>query len=306
MHLAFLGFGLIAGSVARAVRSNPLTADWHIVAWSPSGDGPRQAVADGVVDTAMSAPEEVLAGAEIVVLAAPATSCLALIDRLAGPWRGLLPDLAVVTDVASTKTSIMARADAAGLHFVGGHPMAGLEAAGYSAASPDLFIDRPWVVVPGTLARPSDLRRVAELAEACSAVIVSMDAVTHDRAVAGISHLPMILAAALVESVAGRRDEQVDQAEPAAGGTDRTAGEWPIAAALAAGGWRDMTRLARGDPAMGAAIAATNAAALAARLRELQAVLDLWLDQLDRPDGPDETAVRARLAAAREILERPT
>jgi prephenate dehydrogenase len=286
MHLAFLGFGLIAGSIARAVRANPLTSDWSMAAWSPTGDGPRQAVADGVVDVAADAPAAALAGADLVVLAAPATVCLRLIDGLAGPWRtGLRPDTAV-TDVASTKASIVARADAAGLRFVGGHPMAGLETAGYGASRADLFVDRPWVVVPGHAAQPADVRRVAGLAEACSARVMIMDANAHDRAVAGISHLPLVVAAALVEAVAGRARD------------DRQA-----ALTLAAGGWRDTTRVARGDPAMGAAIVATNGPALATRLRELRSILDEWLAELDRTDGPDETAVRERLAAARAILE---
>lgn len=288
MHVAFLGFGLIAGSIARAVRLNPLTSDWPIVAWSPSGDGPRRAAADRVVDMAAGEPEAALTGADVVVLAAPATACLTLIDRLAGPWRTLLPGDAVVTDVASTKGSVVARADAAGLHFVGGHPMAGLETAGYGAAKADLFVDRPWIVVPGALASPRDVQRVADLATACSARVVSMDAAAHDRAVAGISHLPLILAAALVESVARG-----------------SAGDWRTSATLAAGGWRDTTRVARGDPAMGAAIVVTNAPALAVRLRDLQTVLDAWLAELDRPAGPDEPTVRDRLAAARAILEEP-
>jgi Prephenate dehydrogenase len=288
MHVAFLGFGLIAGSIARAVRSNPLTSDWPIVAWSPSGDGPRRAAADRVVDMAAGEPEAALTGADVVVLAAPATACLTLIDRLAGPWRTLLPGDAVVTDVASTKGSVVARADAAGLHFVGGHPMAGLETAGYGAAKADLFVDRPWIVVPGALASPRDVQRVADLATACSARVVSMDAAAHDRAVAGISHLPLILAAALVESVARG-----------------SADDWPTSTTLAAGGWRDTTRVARGDPAMGAAIVVTNAPALAVRLRDLQTVLDAWLAELDRPAGPDEPTVRDRLAAARAILEEP-
>jgi prephenate dehydrogenase len=119
---------------------------------------------------------------------------------------------------------------------------------------------------------------------------VRLDPTDHDRAVAGISHLPLVVAAALAEAVAGR-------------GPD-----WPTAASLAAGGWRDTTRVARGDPAMGAAILATNAPAVAARLRDLRNVLDEWIAVLDRtstPDAPesaDEIALRDRLAAARTLL----
>jgi prephenate dehydrogenase len=284
MHLAFIGFGLIAGSIARAIRADPASRDWTMAAWSPSGDGPRQAVADGVLDVATESPESVIPGADLVVLAGPATVCLADLDRLAGPWRGLLAPDAVITDVASTKEMLLARADASGLRYVGGHPMAGRETAGYGSADPDLFVGRPWVVVPGTHADAGDVARVAALAGACRARIVMIDARVHDRAVAGISHLPLVVAAALVEAVAGASD-------------------WSEAAPLAAGGWRDTTRVARGDAAMGAAIAVTNAPALAARLRDLRAVLDGWLADLERPGGPDPDVIGARLESARVILE---
>jgi prephenate dehydrogenase len=295
MHLGFIGFGLIAGSVARAVRANPATAGWTMAAWSPTGTGPARALAEGIVDAAADTPESALDGTEVVVLAAPATACLELIDRLAGPWRDHLPATAVVTDVASTKARLVERADAVGLRFVGGHPMAGLERTGFAASSADLFRDRPWIVVPGALASPADIARVEALAGACSARAVVMDAGAHDRAVAGISHLPLVAAVALVEAVSG-----ISAADPAAG----PAAEWPTAAGLAAGGWRDMTRLARGDPAMGAAIVVTNAEALAARVRDLRAALDAWLAELERVGGPDEAAVARRLETARTVLER--
>jgi prephenate dehydrogenase len=286
MRLAFLGFGLMAGSIARAVRANPVADDWTMAAWSPSGDGPRRAAADGVIDLSADTPGAALAGADLVVLAASATACLALIDSLGGPWREALAPDAVVTDVASTKGTILRRADAAGLRFVGGHPMAGLETSGYDAADGRLFVDRAWVIVAGAYAAPTDAGRVADLAAMCGARVVLMDAVAHDRAVAGISHLPLIVAASLAEAVAGRAGD-----------------DWAAAAELAAGSWRDTTRVARGDPAMGAAIVATNAPALAARLRELRAVLDAWLEELERPGGPDEAAARERLAAARGALD---
>jgi prephenate dehydrogenase len=296
MQVGFIGFGLIAGSIARAIRANPATVGWTMAAWSPSGDGPRQAAADGVVDVAAVDPEAVLPGADLVVLAGPATACLAHMDRLGGAWRSLLAADAVVTDVASTKAMLVGRADAAGLRYVGGHPMAGRDVAGYDGADPDLFADRPWVIVPGARATTADVERVAALARACRARVVEMDAGAHDRAVAGISHLPLVVAAALVEAVA-------DTTPLSGGRASMTGDDWPVAAGLAAGGWRDTTRVARGDPAMGAAIAVTNAPALAARLRDLRAVLDAWLAELERPGGPDERAIAARLQAARAILD---
>lgn len=289
MRLALLGLGLIGGSIARALRLEPATSDWHVVAWSPSGRGPAAALADGVIEAVAATPEDALAGADLVVLAAPATDCLALLDGLAGPWRPSLPEGAVVTDVASTKGAIGERARASGLRFVGGHPMAGREATGYEAATADLFAGRPWILVPDATAGEAEVAVVASLARACGARPVIMTAEDHDAAVAGISHLPLVASIALVEAVAG-----------AAGEPPRT--DWPEAAGLAAGAWRDMTRIARGDPRMGAAIATTNAPAIAARLRAYRAVIDDWLAVLEVPGGPDEAALVARLEAVRDRL----
>ena len=108
-----------------------------------------------------------------------------------------------VTDVASAKGRIVDRADDASLPFIGGHPMAGRELSGYAAALPDLFVDRPWVTVLGRYARLCDGERVGELIEACGAIQIPMDARAHDSAVAAISHMPLVVSAALVEAVAG-------------------------------------------------------------------------------------------------------
>jgi len=291
MQVGFIGFGLIGGSIARALRANKASAAWTLAAWSPSGDGPRRAASDGAIDRAAVSPEAALAGADVVVLAGPATACLSALDDLAGGWRDDLGPRAVITDVASTKGALVARADALGLRFVGGHPMAGLESSGYDAGRADLFVDRPWVLVPGGIANAPDVERVVALVEACRARVVRLDAAAHDRAVAGVSHLPLLLAAALVEAVAAPTGSAED---------------WLVSKGLAATGWRDMTRLARGDPDMGAAIAATNSAALAARLRDLQAVLDEWQAELERPGGPDQAAILERLRAARSRLDEPT
>lgn len=293
MHIAFIGLGLIGGSVARAVRANRLDSPWTMSAWSPSGEGPERALADGIIDHAAGTPEDALAGADLVVLAGPPTACLTALDHLAGRWSVALGTSTVITDVASTKAMLLERADASGLRYVGGHPLAGREVAGYAGGRADLFVDRPWVIVPGQVAEAADVGRVTALVKACRARVVQMDATAHDRAVAGISHLPLILAAALVEAVAGPMP-----GEPY--------GDWPVASELAASGWRDMTRLARGDPAMGAGIAVTNSAALAERLGDLQRTLDSWREALEPPGGPDEAALIERFRAARARFEDPS
>jgi prephenate dehydrogenase len=288
MRVAILGFGLIGGSIARALHDRPAigSAGWSVVAWSPSGAGPTAAAADGVIAEASASPAEAIEGAGLVILAGPAPACIAAIDELAGTLRHALASGAVVTDVAGTKRLIVERAVERGVRFVGGHPMAGRETAGYAAADPALFVGRPWVLVPSGDQEAMD--RVGALVSAVGARAVAMTAAEHDTAVAAISHLPLVMAAALVEARAGAAAERDD---------------WRAAASLAAGGWRDMTRLARGDEVMGAGIIETNGPAVAARLRELIAVLEAWLADIDTGAGPDAAAIRRRLASARARLQ---
>jgi prephenate dehydrogenase len=279
-RIAFLGLGLIGGSIALALRAAGSKA--RLVAWTPSLAGPEEALRAGAIDEIAVVPDAAIAGAGLVILAGPPLGVVALLeagDR--GPWASLA-DGSLVTDVASTKARVAAAAVNAGVPFVGGHPMAGRETSGFTSATADLFVDRPWVVVAGSA--PEDGAEVVEaLAIAVGARPVRMDAEAHDAAVAAISHLPLVVAAALVEAVAG---------DPST---------WGAAGPLAASGWRDMTRLARGDVDMGAGILATNAAAVATQLRAYRSALDAWITALE--SGADADDLRRRLAAARRAIE---
>lgn len=281
-RIAFLGLGLIGGSIALALRAAGSPA--RLVAWTPSLIGPEAALRAGAIDEVAIVPDAAIAGAGLVILAGPPVGVIELLEagRDRGPWASL-PPAAVVTDVASTKAQIMAAAAAAGVPFVGGHPMAGRETPGFTAATPDLFADRPWVVVraAGTAAAGEEL--VEALAVAVGARPVHMDAVAHDAAVAAISHLPLVAAAALVEAVA------------------EAPATWAAAAPLAASGWRDMTRLARGDVEMGAGILATNRDAVVRELHAFRAAVDAWIAALE--SGADVSSLRERLAAARAAIE---
>ena len=290
--VAILGLGLIGGSIARALAR---AGGWRVVAWSRSREALERAAVDGVIDEVVADPLTAAASAPLVLLATPVPVILEMLREF-GP--GLAAGGAVVTDVGSSKSLVMAAAARVpGLRFVGGHPMSGAETAGYGASRASLFDERPWVVVPGAASRPEDVVAVGDLARACGAWPVELDAAAHDRAVAAISHLPLVASLAL--------------AEAALEGAD-----WPVARQLAAQGWRDMTRLARGDPAMGGGMLATNAAAVAERLRDLRAALDEWqvrLDALAAATSADEAAddpagvaeVSARLHAIAERLAGP-
>jgi len=253
---------------------------WRVAGWTRTEAARRAAGRDGI-DVAAST-SAAIGGADVVILAVPPLACLELLDEIAGPLHDAVAADAVITDVASTKVAIVDRAAKRGLRFVGGHPMAGGEATGYGAADPGLFAGRPWVVTESDPPDPIARGRVEAVAIACGARVVRLGAAEHDAAVAAISHLPLIVSAALVEATAAGSD-------------------WPIAEALAAGGWASMTRLARGDVEMGTGILATNAPATAARLRDLRAVLDGWLAELEA-EPPDVAQLRHRLAAARRVI----
>jgi prephenate dehydrogenase len=158
-----------------------------------------------------------------------------------------LPRDVLVTDVASTKAQVMVWAGEAGLDFVGGHPMCGREAFGIDAADADLFVGAPWVLTQVD-------SRVEDIVHAVGAHPVVMDAERHDRLVAGVSHAAFALSAAYTLAVTSSRD-------------------WPEMAPLAAGGFRDLTRLASGSPEMYAGIAVTNAENLAAWLKRVESQL---------------------------------
>ena len=283
-RVAFLGFGLIGGSIAVALRGAGYGGT--MVAWTPLGSGPAEGLRRGLVDEAPSSSAEAINGAELIVLAGPPRAVMSLVgdtDLARAARKG-----ATVTDVASTKGAVVATAEAAGLPFVGGHPMAGRETSGVAGATANLFEDRPWVIVPARTAREADTDRVVALAGAVGARPIRMTADEHDQAVAAISHLPLVAAAALVESVAR---------------SDGAADDWPVARALAATGWGDMTRLARGDAEMGAGILDTNRDAVATRLRAFRDAIDTWLGALE--SGTPADKLRARLEAARNALGEP-
>ena len=292
--IAFLGLGLIGGSIARALAAgadrSPGRARTRVSAWSPDGRGPNLALDEHVIDSVAAGPAEALEGADLVVIAAPPLATLELIERLGGDLRGSLDRGAVVTDIASTKTAVMGAAERAGIPFVGGHPMAGRESSGYAASSAERLRDRPWVVVVPPGADPGLAGPVRWLASACGARPIDLDAASHDAAVAAISHLPLLASVALVEAVAG---------------SEARARSWPLVRMLAASGWDGMTRLARGDPRMGAGIAATNATAIVDELRAYRAAIDAWIEALETTgdEVPNVAALERRLAAARAILE---
>ncbi|AXG98706.1 prephenate dehydrogenase [Deinococcus wulumuqiensis] len=251
------GVGLIGGSVALGLRERGLAR--RIVGLDPSPDALREAEALGVVDEVRSRPGEWLRDADLVVLAAPMRALAPLAAELAP----LIGPAALVTDVGSVKSGIAAELQALGVrNFVPGHPMAGSERGGVTHARAALLENAVWVLTPTEFTPLTALTRMRSLVEALGAAPVVMPPEAHDGLVATISHLPYLASLALTHMVA--RDERLSL--------------------LAAGGFRDLTRVASGDPVMSRDMVIENRAALREALGRFRTQLERLEADLDDPE----------------------
>ena len=222
--VAVIGLGLMGSSFALALKqARPETL---IVGSDRDSAVVRKALERGIVESGGS-DLDVAGIADVTVIAAPISALREILSGLARVVGGK-----PVTDMASTKVKVMEWAQMAGVDLVGGHPMCGKELSGIDAADPSIFKDAPWMLTRAEA-------KVVELVEAVGAHPVVMDAATQDRLVAGVSHAAFLLSVGYVLALSRRSD-------------------WPEASSLAAGGFRDMSRLAAGDPDLYLGVAQTN------------------------------------------------
>jgi len=278
-ELAIVGVGLLGGSVAKAARAGRLAR--RLVGIGRDAGRLRPALEDGTLDAVTTDLAGGVRGADFVLLAAPVLAIEGLLEQVGRA----APIGAVVTDVGSTKRNIVRAAERlyAGrpLAFVGSHPLAGSEQSGYKVARVDLFQGATVVVTPTETTELAALKRTTEFWEALGARVTSLDPETHDRTVAAISHLPHLVACALVDGA--RRVE-------------------PAALELAARGFRDTTRIAAGDPDMWTEIFLANRDALSASVAAFREAL-ADLERVIAAGATDELhAVLARIKAMREGL----
>lgn len=254
--MCVLGVGLIGGSLLRALGPG------GAFGWNRSAATARAATADGA-DVSTDLPAVLHRAAEsdaLVVVAVPLPALGAVLDAVAEHAPGV-----ALTDVVSVKAPVLAavRARGLGARFVGGHPMAGTAHSGWAATDPELFRGATWLVAADDDADPDTWARVAGLAGRCGSRVVAAASAEHDAAVARISHLPHVLAEAL--AVSG-----------AAGGA--------LALALAAGSFRDGTRVAGTAPDLVRAICEPNRDALLPVLEECLVLLTAARDSLRDDD----------------------
>ena len=278
-ELAIVGVGLLGGSVAKAARAGRLAR--RIVGIGRDAGRLRPALEDGALDAITTDLAEGVRGADFVLLAAPVLA----IEGLLEPVSRAGPAGAVVTDVGSTKRNIVRAAErlftGRRLAFVGSHPLAGSEQSGYRVARVDLFQGATVVVTPTEATELVALKRTTEFWEALGARVTSLDPETHDRTVAAISHLPHLVACALVDGAC--------RVEPAA-------------LELAARGFRDTTRIAAGDPDMWTEIFLANRDALSATVESFREALDDLQRVIDAGQADALRGVLARIKAMRDQL----
>lgn len=224
--------------------------------------------------TTVSTDPAVLAGCGLVLLALP-------LDQLLDPPPSLLaalPPEAVITDVGSVKGPVLTAwrrsLDGSAGRFVASHPMAGTARAGVEAGQAGLFSGRPWVATPGQDTEPAALEAVRQLAEALGARWLVCEAADHDRAVALISHLPVLVSAALLQTA--------DQASAQA-----AVGLPQLVRALASSGFADTTRVGGGNPELGLWMARWNRQALLEGLRDYRRVLEQLEQLVEEQDWPE-------------------
>lgn len=276
--LVIFGVGLIGGSLALALkRAMP---QLHITGVGRSGDSLKVAHDLGIIDSIATDAKSALQHADMVVIAAPVAQTTSILQAIA-------PHLAsntIVTDVGSTKGDVIEAAEqtlgASFPRFVPAHPIAGAEKSGATAARAELFQDKNLVLTPTAKTAAEAVQQVRQMWEAAGARVQEMTAAQHDSIFAAVSHLPHLLAFALVDEIASR----------------------PNAKQLfdfAASGFRDFTRIAGSSPEMWRDISQANREALLKELQAYQEELSTMLNLLQAHDSTGLQALFERASKAR-------
>jgi prephenate dehydrogenase len=256
-----VGVGLIGGSVGLAARN----AGWDVI----GVDRPEildEAAALGAVDRPSTLKEA--RGADLVVLATPISKITDLVAEIA-------PTEALVTDVASTKTAIVREAERCDLRFVGGHPMAGSQLSGVENARVDLFKGSRYFLTPTDQTNPDAYREVAGFVRSLGAVPTAVDPEKHDLLMAALSHLPHLMAAALLKVASDISPEALSFAGPS---------------------FRDLTRVGASNPSLWSDILAENAPALGEALGAFAGAMAQLGSEISNREAMEQRFLQAREA----------
>jgi arogenate dehydrogenase (NADP+) len=257
--VGLIGLGLIGGSLGLDLRSQGLT----VFGVSRQVSNCERAIEREIVDRA--SPElALLTVADVIFICTP-------IAQIAPTLKALVPYLkpsAIVTDVGSVKAPIVAQCSSLWANFIGGHPMAGTEAQGVEAGQSNLFVDCPYILTPTAQTLPETIEKLANLVRSLGSRLYLCEPAIHDRAVAWISHLPVMISANLIQSCLGEPDPAVKS----------------LAQQLASSGFRDTSRVGGGNPELGLMMAQYNQDALLRSLLAYRDQLEGLIAQIEQGD----------------------
>ncbi len=279
-QIAIVGLGLMGGSLGLALKENNVCR--KVIGLVRREEAKTQAESLNIVDTATLDPAEALGQADIVIFSTPIRIILHQLDEYATFYK---PG-AIITDMGSTKQQITQAMETlpAGLQPLGSHPMCGKETAGMSAAEASLYQDAPWILTPLARTNPTATRIIDDMAQAIGAKTQTIEAQRHDNLVATISHLPYTMAASLTLTAL-----DIAKDDPAVWG-------------VAAGGFRDTSRVAASDVTMMLDILLTNKEAVAQRLSEAQTHLAHFAQVLAADDEETLRTLMEKAATQRRQL----
>ncbi|MBM0742912.1 prephenate/arogenate dehydrogenase [Phormidium sp. CLA17] len=257
MIIGIVGLGLIGGSLGLDFRSQ----GHRVLGVSRKPETCERAIARGVADDASVSPN-FLRPADVVFVCTPLGVMEAVVDEILSH---LSPD-AVLTDVGSVKGWVMQAIAPKWANFVGGHPMAGTAESGIEAAQRELFINCAYVLTPMATTPPEAVQRVEDLARSLQAQVYCCSPEEHDRAVAWISHLPVMVSTSLISACHSEADKAVLE----------------LARKLASSGFRDTSRVGGGNPELGVMMAKYNQEALLRSLYAYRNQLDQAIDHIEQ------------------------
>ncbi len=270
-RVQIIGTGLIGGSIGLALRA----AGWHVTGSDLNAHELELAVSRGCIDKAGDDLE-----ASLVVVAVPASATASVITEALKRRAG--NDHVIFTDVAGVKQDIGQQVPDA--RYIGGHPMAGSEQIGVAGARADLFLGATWVLTPRSDTSPDQFADLMSIVRSLGATVIALSAQDHDRLVALISHVPHLVAASLMNEAATAAESDAALLQ------------------LAAGGFRDMTRIAAGHPGIWPDVCFANATAILNGLADLTQRIAVLSDAIARRDRTALTELLSSASVARRAL----
>lgn len=274
----FIGLGLIGGSIAKAIRR--YYPDHELIAFDKSRETLALAVQEGTIDTACSSIDDNFRGCSYIFLCAPVSCNTAYLSQL----KGIIGDNCILTDVGSVKTSIHEEVIALGLEecFIGGHPMAGSEKNGFANSKAHLIENSYYILTPSAKVSEEKVAAYRNFVSSLKAIPIILDYKEHDYITGTISHLPHIIASSLVNFV--RDTDTKDE----------------LMKALAAGGFKDITRIASSSPVMWQQICLKNG-------KNISQILGGYIETLkyakEAVDSGDEKALYTLFESSRDYRD---